>query len=310
MKEAIFTSTTIATATTKEVFDQSIKNGRLEAFTFDKQKKFGFIEIVYNHIEENIRPFSEIWPFLGAYTFKGAWDPTIDEDLEFIGIAHYTVLKSLSYVFQNKDSVSMNDPLQRFKNIIFHYALIIDCIKQISFHIVKFQNKLNPDTYNEPQKLKRDEFLTMMGKWYDDFYTNRFKNFQETGGLVMNEIHSSKSYLSLLSKGRNFKSYNRFNDIITPYRNVFIHNPSIDIFHKGRKPLVVRSKYIKNNRTIQSIGNLDIENCINPQELMDQLFKQFTKMLSDVWAVFRVEIEKINTDINFPNQRLRKENHK
>jgi hypothetical protein len=310
MKESKYTSTTLATATTVEVLDQNIKCGKLESFTFDKQKKFGFIEIIYKYVEEKIRPFSEIWPFLGAYTFNGAWDPDIDEDLEFIGIAHYTVLKSFSYVFQNKDSVSMNDPSQRFKNIIFHYALIIDCIKQISFHIIKFQNKLNPGTYNPIQKLSREDFLTMMGNWYDKFYENRFENFQNTGGIVMHEIHSSKSYLSLLSKGRNFKSYNRFNDIITPYRNVFIHNPSIDIFHKGRKPMVVRSNYIKNNRTIQNISKLEIENCINPQELMDQLFKQSTKMLSDVWIVFRNELEKINTDLNFPNQRLRKDNNK
>ncbi len=310
MKEGKFISTTIATSTTVELSDQSIKSGRLESFTFDKQKKFGFIEIIYNHIEENIQPFSEIWPFLGAYTFKGAWDPYLDEDLEFIGIAHYTVLKSYSYIFQNKDSVSMNDPLQRFKNIIFHYALIIDCIKQISFHIIKFQNKLNPGTYNEPPKLDKEDFLTMMENLYEKFYKNHFKNFQNTGGIVMYEIHSSKSYLSLLSKGRNFKSYNRFNERITPYRNVFIHNPSIDIFHKGSKPLVVKSKHIKNTRTIQSISNLDIENCINPQELMNQLFKQSTKMLSDVWTVFREEIEKINTDINFPNHRLRKDKNK
>lgn len=305
MIESKFNSTKFPTTATIEILGETVKCGKLESFTFEKQKKFGFIEIIYNYVYENIKSFSNIWPLLGTYTFNGAWDPDLDEDLEFIGIAHFTVLKSFSYIFQNKDSVSMNDPMQRFKNIIFHYALINDCIKQIAFHIVTFKNKLNPGAYKQIQRLEKEDFLILMGRWYDDFYNERFDNFQMSGGLVMQEIHSSKSYLALLRKGQNLKSYNKFNDIITPYRNVFIHNPSIDIFHRNRKPMVVRSKCIKNYRTIQSISKLETEYCINPQILMDQLFNQSTDMLSDIWKVYYNELEKINTDPNFPNQRLR-----
>lgn len=84
MKNKITGTYPIATATV-ELFDQNVKSGKLESFTFDKQKKFGYIEIIGKHVEENIPQFVEIWPFLGAYTFNGAWDPDIDEDLEFIG---------------------------------------------------------------------------------------------------------------------------------------------------------------------------------------------------------------------------------
>jgi hypothetical protein len=303
----IFTGTyPIATATTVELFNQNLNCGRLDSFTFDKQKKFGYIEIIFKHIEDNIPSFAEVWPFLGAYTLNGAWDPNIDEDLEFIGIAHYTILKSFSYVFQNKDSVSMNDPSQRFKNIIFNYALIIDCIKQISFHILKFKSKINPESQPLVQRLTKESFLKQMDRWYDDSYNNRFESFLNSGGIIMTEIHSSKEFLSLISKSRNFKSYHKFNEIITPYRNVFIHNPSIDIFHKGRDPFVVNSKYIKNSRTIQSINKLGRKDLINPKVLMDELFNQSTTMLSDVWTTFSYELEKINTDPNFTNHRFRK----
>jgi hypothetical protein len=306
MKDKLSGTYPIATATTVELFDQNINCGRLDSFTFDKQKKFGYIEIIFKHIEDNIQSFAEVWPFLGAYTFNGAWDPNIDEDLEFIGITHYTILKSFSYVFQNKDSVSMNDPSQRFKNIIFHYALIIDCIKQISFHILKFKNKLNPESQPLIPRLRKESFLKRMDKWYDDYYNDRFESFLNSGGIIMNEIHSSKNFLSSISKGRNFRSYHKFNEIITPYRNVFIHNPSIDIFHRGRDPFVVSSKYIKNSRTIQSISKLERKDLINPKVLMDELFNKSTRMLSDVWTTFSCELETINTDPNFPNQRFRK----
>ena len=38
---------------------------------------------------------------------------------------------------------------------------------------------------------------------------------------------------------------------------------------------------------------------IDPLELMDDLFKKATTMLTDVWTVFYNEIESINTAPNF-----------
>lgn len=276
-----------------------IENGRLESFTFEHQRKFQYIKIVSDYVNTNIPTFKDIWPFLGAYTINGHWDPKIDENLEFIGIAHYTVLKSLCYIFQNKDGVKMNDPDQRYKNIIFHYALIIDCIKQISFHIIKFKNKLDSELKLPVNKLSKEEFLGRMGDWFDQFYNDQFESFNKVGGLVMNEIHSVKSHVAQLNINNKLKSFNQFSSIIGPLRNVFIHNPSIDIFYHREKPFVVKPKYIKTSRSIQSIPELNIQDIIDPKILMEQLFLQSTKMLTDVWTVFKTEIEMINTHENF-----------
>jgi len=290
-------STTNATATKFEKAD--LINGRLSTFTFEKQRKFDYIKIICDHIDTNIPKFTDIWPLLGAYTINNSWDLRIDEDLEFIGITHYTILKSLSYIYQNKDSVGMNDPSQKFKNIIFHYALIIDCIKQISFHIIKFKVKLKPEIKLPIKRLSRSSFLKEMEDWYDQYYNDRFDNFLKNGGIIMKEFHSAKDYISILNRNKEFKSYYKFNEVINPYRNVFVHNPSIDIFNRGGKPFVVKSGYIKSNKTIQSINRLKRHDLINPKELMDDLFLKATKMLSDVWNVFYCELEIINTDPNF-----------
>jgi hypothetical protein len=279
--------------------NSSIKNGRLDSFTFEHQEKFKYIKIVSDYINTNIPTFRDIWPFLGAYTIDGHWDPQIDENLEFIGIAHYTVLKSYSYIFQNKDGVKMNDPDQRYKNIFFHYALIIDCIKQISFHIIRFKKKLDSDTKLPIKKLSKEEFLGKMGDWFDQYYNDQFESFKKVGGLVMNEIHSVKSHIAQLNLNNKLKSFNQFSSIIGPLRNVFIHNPSIDIFYLGNKPYVVKPKYIKTSRSIQRINELKIQDIIDPNVLMGQLFLQSTKMLADVWTVFKTEIEMINTHDNF-----------
>ena len=251
------TSTTIATATMVNLFEKcDLIDGRLPSFTFENQKKFKYISIVSNHIEANIPKFKEIWPLLGAYTTNNSWDLSLDEDLEFIGVAHYTILKSVSYIYQNKDCVDMNDPQQRFKNIIFHYALIIDCIKQISFHIIKFKGKLNPKSYNLINKKSKSSFMKKMEEWYDKKYDISFENFHKNGGLIMLEILSTKKHISMLNSNNSFSSYYEFDKIINPYRNVFVHNPSIDIFRRGKKLYVVKSEFIKTNKSIQSISKL------------------------------------------------------
>jgi hypothetical protein len=279
--------------------DSKIQNGRLESFTFERQKKFRYIEVISDYINNNILPFKAIWPYLGAYTINGHWDPNIDENLEFIGIAHYTVLKSLCYIFQNKDNIEMNDPEQRYKNIIFHYALIIDCIKQVSFHLLKFKNKLDPTLKLPIIKFTKNQFLEEMEIWFDQNYSDLFTSFVSTGGLIMKEVHSTKSYIAHLNAENEFKSFNQFSSIIGPLRNVFIHNPSIDIFQYRGKPFVVKPQYIKKNRTIQSINELNQNDIIDPKVLMNQLFLKSTKMLVDVWTVFLTEIEIINTHTNF-----------
>jgi hypothetical protein len=294
------TSTTIATATTVNLFEKSdLTDGRLPSFTFEKQKKFKYIDIISDHINANIPKFIEIWPLLGAYTTNNSWDLSLDEDLEFIGVAHYTILKSLSYIYQNKDFVEMNDPQQRFKNIIFHYALIIDCIKQISFHIVRFKCKLNPKSYNVINKKTKSSFMKKMEEWYDKKYETRFENFQKNGGIIMLDILSTKKHISMLNTNDSFSTYFDFDKIINPYRNVFVHNPSIDLFRRGKKLFVVKSEFIKTNKTIQSISKLKISDMIDPLELMADLFTKATLMLADVWIVFYNEIEAINTDPGF-----------
>jgi hypothetical protein len=138
-----------------------------------------------------------------------------------------------------------------------------------------------------------------MEDWFDQFYNDQFESFNKVGGLVMNEVHSVKSHVAQLNTNNKLKSFNQFSSIIGPLRNVFIHNPSIDIFYHGNKHFVVKPKYIKTSRSIQSITELNIQDIIDPKVLMDQLFLQSTKMLADVWTVFKAEIELINSHENF-----------
>ncbi len=186
------------------------ENGRLESFTFDRQKKlFNYIKIIGCYIDKNIPSFRDIWPFLGRYTEEGHWHPKLDINLEFIGTAHYTVLKSLCFIIRNKDMVAPNDPDQRYKNVIFHYAIINDCIKELCCHLLKFEKKLDSTLSRQIRQL--------------------------------NYIVSLNNSIRLPNNEQQFITFNDFKkNRIDPLRNAFIHNPSIDIFWRGHTMFVVR----------------------------------------------------------------------
>lgn len=285
----------------------TVSVSRIESFIFDKQKrKFPYINAIGDIVDDRIPKFKEIWPLLGAYTCCEHWDGNIDENLEIIGTAHYTILKSLSYIFQNKNQVGMNDDAQRYKNIIFHYALILDCIKQISFYILKFKNKLKPDLNYPIKKLSEEEFREKMNNLSYKEYEKQFEIYKDYGGLIMNIVQPEHEFISILAPNKKLTlSFNIFKNIIDPLRNLYIHNPAIDIFYKKGEGYQTVKKEIKKHRTLQSINNLEPENIGDPVAFMEELFNKATKMLSDVWSIFYDEIEKINTHPNFPNKMYR-----
>ncbi len=293
------TVTTTAT-TTLEPDDESFSD-----FTFDRQRsKFGYINYVGDYIVEKIPNFKYIWPLLEDYTEEGKWHDKLDEDLEFIGTAHYTVLKSLCYILRNKDLIIPHDPDQKYKNVIFHYALIVDCIKQICFHIVRFKHKLDPSIDIPLKKKTKEEFIKLIDTWYKKYNTD-FESFKNSGGLVFKTIHNVQSCIKSLNGKKNFTSFNKFKSSkIEPLRNTFIHNPSIDIFWIGKEMLVVKPEFIKSNKIIGTIKYLSRENLIEPKILMDDLFNEATEMLNQVWTAFYDEILWINSHENFENKRV------
>jgi hypothetical protein len=280
-----------------------VNSYRLNSFTFDVQKrKFPYIRSIGDFVDKEIPSFKRIWPLLGAYTINEAWAKGLNEDLEFIGIAHYTILKSLCYIIRNKDFVIMNDPEQKYKNVVFHYAVIIDCIKQIAFYIHKFKNNLDPSEELPIKRLDKEAFILKMEKDYKS-YSKQFDRFEKEGGLVMLIPHNTDPFIKNLNMEGKFNSFISFRDKIMPLRNAFIHNPSIDIFIKEGSYKVVKSNSIKVGRSIQNINKLAGEDLIAPSVFMDDLFQHGTEMLSNVWDEFFKQIYSINKHPNFKRER-------
>lgn len=281
---------------------EEITDGKLDSFTFPLARvKHKYINGIGDYIESKIPSFFDIWPYLGAYTIGGHYDTNLDESLLTIGVGHYTILKSLSYIIKNKGSVCMNDVDQKYKNIILHFAIIIDCIKQISFHILKFKNKLNPDPNYPIKQLTEIELEEKLKKFSYKNYLESFKKYKKYGVSITIPLQPENEFIALLYPPRDrINSYYSFKGRIDPIRNLYIHNPAIDIYHKKGKGFLVA----KNNRsrTIQTILNIPDKESENPVVFIEELFMEATKMLADVWAIFYEEIKKINNNSEFKSK--------
>jgi hypothetical protein len=234
-------------------------------------KGITYLDEFIETIENQLPILKETWENLDPYTRNGRWKSNLDRNLELIGTGHFTLLKSLNYVRKNKDQVRMNDPEQRFKNIYFHFGLIVDCIRQISRSILLFKNKLGVLNYSE-ERLSAETVTMQILNWYQDNYDTDFAKLESFGISISIPLQPKREYLSLLATKQETKKYNTFKNNILPYRNIHIHNPTIDIF---RRPDVVgdhtvKKDKLKNYRFLNEIDQIDKNDLINPKIMTNQ----------------------------------------
>jgi hypothetical protein len=263
-------------------------------------KGITYVDEFLDTVENQLPILKDSWENLDPYTINGRWKRNLDRNLELIGTGHYTLLKSLNYVRKNKDLVHMNDPEQRFRNIYFHFGLIVDCIRQISRSIVLFKNKLGLLEFSE-EKLSADTVTNQILRWYKDNYDSDFDKLENFGITISIPIQPKKEYLSIISTKQETRKYNLFKNNILPYRNIHIHNPTVDIF---RRPdvvgdHVVKKEKLKNFRFLNEIDHIERNDLIDPKKMTNEDYVDCLGVIQEIWTIFLRNIKEINTHPNF-----------
>jgi len=264
-------------------------------------KGIDYIDEMKDTLEEKIPILLESWRNLAQYTSNGRWRKKLDRDLEVIGTGHYTILKSLNFIRRNKEYVKINDPDQKYKNIYYHFGLIIDCIRQISRSILIFEDKLGIIKFQEKAKTKEEIELQTKG-WFDQYYNKLFERLTTYGITISQNIQPENEYISILEPTKNnIKKYNQFRNSIQQYRNILIHNPSIDIFKRSdlNGVYVVKKEQLKKYRFLNEIDKININDLINPIEQVNQDYEKCLSAVMEVWTVFLVHIKDINSHPDF-----------
>lgn len=278
----------------------------MSAFSINSCTNIGitYLDEMVDTIETKLPVLREAWENLDPYTKNNRWRPALDPNLESIGTGHYTLLKSLNYIRKNKDLVKMNDPEQRFKNIYFHFGLIIDCIKQLSRSILLFETKLGMVDFHE-NSYSSIQVVQKVEKWYDENYRTYFRKLVTNGVAISVPLQPEKDYVSLLGSKKALEPYNKFKIAIQPYRNIFIHNPAVDIFKIRGFPgeFVVKKEVLKNCRFLNEIDKTDKSNIINPKIMVNQDYSECLQVITSICAILLSHIKEINSHPEFIHNR-------
>ena len=171
------------------------------------------------------------------------WRNDTHPDLEHIGMAFYSFLKSLKYIIKNKDKVSVGDPDQTFKNIYFHFGLALESFEEVFRSICTLLQELELLNIPEKFKIEKTELIEKFEKWIDSDYERRFESMLKDGRTIVYYPQHGRDFLSILTNKETRTNYIKYRSSIKNYRNFYIHNPGVDIFiHIYSKKIYVVKK--------------------------------------------------------------------
>ena len=141
-------------------------------------------------------------------------------------------------------------------------------------------------------------FILKAIAWYYKDYLKGFNRIDSQGGFILYKIQPKQEYINILSKN---KLYNKFAPLIRPIRNVFIHNPSIDIFNYPpvKDIRVVKLKKLPSNKYLNSIDKLNPNDLEYPTAQMNDTFDRAVEMINSLWEDLYKIVEGINTHDKF-----------
>jgi len=172
------------------------------------------------------------------------WKEDMHPIFEEIGMTDYAIIKSLNCIRRNYTSVTQGDPNQIFKSVYLHFGLIFDDIEHMSRNILRLKSDFN--LLNLPEQLKMDKknVIDKYSKWFDDKYTLALNEYIQTGKRTFPPSNMKKSINIFLKKEPALKrKYKSISGKIRQYRNIFVHNPRVDIFVYTHREIPLEKTY-------------------------------------------------------------------
>ncbi|MCD6401693.1 MAG: hypothetical protein J7L73_07165 [Anaerolineales bacterium] len=149
----------------------------------------------------------------------------IDIQLEDIANMHYSMFMNLIFTHLHLEKPILSS----LENIYAHLGSVCDLAEMVIekwyFLFLQCQRKETPVL----QRLSRDKFLKIAGKWYDDKYPNMYKNYLARGKSPPIHIPSRGDILAEYygKKSPSRKVFARRSQAIRQMRNVIVHDVRI-----------------------------------------------------------------------------------
>ena len=237
----------------------------------------------------------------------GNWKIDMHPILEEIGMCDYAVLKSLNYIRRSKLFVIVGDPNQTFKNIYFHFGLILDAVEHMGRHILRLEQELNLIDLNSKLRQSECEIRQQLERWIINEYQGQFQEFIKTGKPITPSVKKPAIMKLLIHDNNLMRKYNAFSREIREYRNVFVHNPSVDIVLVKRRAeiSVALVSPVKNKVREYPLWN-DIrtkfeshpKDFVDSRSLIENDFHNLLRILNEIWEVYHKRMQGIFQESN------------
>lgn len=239
--------------------------------------------------------------FIGS---SGNWRTDMHPIFEGIGMADYAILKSLNYVRRSWMYVVTGDPNQTFKNIYFHFGLILDSVEHIGRHILKFKDELK--IIDLKTAIKKEITKDTLGDWLDNQYDGEIDLYIKTG-KPPSPPKGTKRIMELLLQNKLKQQYEKFSRSLREYRNLFAHNPSVGIFTTYMNGISIQLCPKKDKvkdyilwTDMQSKWQSNPNDFTQPYILINEDFINLLDLLNKIYEEYDKQMEKI-----FENQNVR-----
>jgi hypothetical protein len=238
------------------------------------------------------------------------------EYLEEIGLSQWGVLKSINYINIVRNKVYPGDSYLRFKNVYFHFGLIADTVAYLARNICFLEEKLGICINSVHEQKTKNELIQDFTKYIENHYDKNYQNYCRDNRPIVYHINSKVDHIrALVTDESLLKNYNQFFQLVSFYRNYFIHNPSFDIIHTDGREVAVKKESLKNNTNeiqdkfrhwsriredLSEKETLKLFTCAKDM-IYDDLIEML-KLLNVIWEQFIVRLEQIYKHEDFKSK--------
>jgi len=263
-----------------------------------------------NYIYKEIAPLiEEYFPnyeiFYNDFILKfigkdGNWKIDMHPIFEEIGMADYGVIKSLNYIQRSKKTVRVGDPNQTFKNIYFHFGLVLESLEHMARHILRLKRLLRKFDLDSKLAMSDKKICNKIKNWIKKEYKIQLEKFIDTGRPFQLPIRNPYLLKLMIQDTELIRNYNKFSQSIREYRNIFIHNPSVDIFMVKEERTIKHFSPKKNKAKKYPLWNdmrtkylFKKDDFINPKSLIEEDLLELLKLLNDIWKEYHKHMKEI-----------------
>jgi len=167
-------------------------------------------------------------------------------------------------------------------------------------HILRLKRLLRKFDLDSKLAMSDKKTCNKIKNWIKKEYKIQLEKFIDTGRPFQLPIRNPYLLKLMIQDTELIRNYNKFSQSIREYRNIFIHNPSVDIFMVKEERTIKHFSPKKNKAKKYPLWNdmrtkylFKKDDFINPKSLIEEDLLELLKLLNDIWKEYHKHMKEI-----------------